>query len=128
MQLAAAEYKFYVMLNSYNNSNSQALGGDDRRNCEPSCSLNCECDNQFSFCLRSYGSSRSDVDATNCPLGGNLTTKIYMNMDIFDFGTSLGTTDNPIPNPILFDGESWPVIYTDNKLAGCITYYLVVYP
>ena len=96
-----------MLLNSYNNTAGTALS--EQRACESTCTDDCACDNVFTFCLRAYGSSISDSDIYNCPLGGNITSKVYPNMNIFDFGSALGTSEDPVPNPIRFTGESWPV-------------------
>ena len=76
--------------------------------CDFPCLLGgCQCDNQFTFCLRSYGGSRGD-DASFCDLGSPEVTDSFSNSDAMSFEdvTDLGSS---VSNPVVYRGGSWPV-------------------
>lgn len=94
-------------MDSYSNPRSMDSGGEM---CEGSpCVLGCECDNQFTFCLRPQGGSRSDDDM-DCILGSSQTSNAFPNSDFMSFAevTDLG---NSVLNPVVYTGNSWPVSY-----------------
>lgn len=102
MQLAAASYVFEVRLHTYSNPNHRDRDGD----CESLCFSNCDCDNQFTFCLRHQGGSRS-TDTSSCSLGGrSQRTGVFDSNDFIIFNSNLG---NGVSNPLVYTGNSWPV-------------------
>lgn len=105
LQLAAAGYVFEAMVHSYSNPHSQARFLP----CDLFCFFGsvCQCDNQFTFCLRNENGSRS-TNVDFCSLGDAQQTQFFDNSDNMNF-EMLDTLGNSVPNPLFFTGDIWPV-------------------
>lgn len=108
----APGYEFKVMLHNYINQESQHSLQQTRCDSVFLCpfSTSCTCDNRFIFCLRPYGSVKSD-DLRSCSLGGPRPSGVYENMDDFNFLNSLLN----LTNPVVFSGTIWPVSSNNNE-------------
>lgn len=105
MQVATASYVLEVMVHSYSNPSSQ---GSDGEGCDVPCiPETCECDNQFTFCLRPQSGSR-DSDQTFCQLGGSQVTSVFSNSDLISFD-GIRSIGPAVSNPVVYAGNSWPV-------------------
>lgn len=105
VQLTTADYIFEIMAHNYRNQNHLDKNGDECDVCLITSSCSEDCDNQFTFCLRDFGDSRtSDIDV--CPLGPAISTMIFTNSDLIIFGIKLGPL---LSNPVRYTGSTWPV-------------------
>lgn len=105
LQITAAGYVFEAMVHSYSNPHSQARFLP----CDLLCFFGsaCQCDNQFTFCLRNENGSRS-TNVDFCSLGDAQQTQFFDNSDNMNF-EMLDTLGNSVPNPLVFTGDIWPV-------------------
>ena len=102
----SCDYVFEVQAFSYRNDDGTDSDGFccDGALTPPPCSIiffNDQCDNRFTFCLRSPGTPNSD---TTCPLGFYSTGVV--GDDDFFFQTPITSS---VPNPMVFTGTTWPV-------------------
>lgn len=95
------------MLHSYSNPESR---DSDGLACEGLfCIFDCECDNQFTFCLRMSGSARPQDDTpANCAVE-TIQTGEFEDNDSIAFGTFLRA--NLVTNPLTYTGQTWLVSF-----------------
>ena len=114
-----ADYRLEVTVHAYSNPegvNSTGYCCDSENSRPPNCDRQDSCDTGFTFCLRNLG-TQHDGNSINCPLGRRETRDSVGDDHINFDGRSY--IENPgVPNPLVFTGAEWPVIFTVNNYSN----------